>query len=358
MKGVFSDLTVNGKEKHEQLALWNVPAEWEWVSLEDVGDIITGNTPSTKEESNYGGEIPFVKPPELNDKGIRNASNRLFEKGALSARMLPVDAVLVSCIGGLGKTGIAKVPVAFNQQINAIIFNKNIVPEFGFYYAQMLKPWLYDVASATTLPLVNKGKFKNAPFPLAPIQQQKRIVEEIEKQFSRLDEAVENLQRVKANLKRYKAAVLKAAVEGKLTEEWRKQNPVVEPASKLLERILLERRTKWEEAELAKMKAKGKVPKDEKWKKKYKEPGKPQRCYFFRLGAGAQHRPSLCHESHAEWDRHQWRQVAVDGGRFACRRFGRTVRYHYDQSSLWQKEQHNHHRGRWQKAAGKRDLRA
>ena len=71
------------------------------------------------------------------------------------------------------------------------------------------------------------------------------IVAEIEKQFSRLDEAVTNLKRVKANLKRYKAAVLKAAVEGKLTEEWRKQHPDVEPASKLLERILAERRAKW-----------------------------------------------------------------------------------------------------------------
>jgi type I restriction enzyme S subunit len=83
---------------------------------------------------------------------------------------------------------------------------------------------------------------KECEIPLAPGEQQKRIVAEIEKQFSRLDEAVTNLKRVKANLKRYKAAVLKAAVEGKLTEEWRKQHPDVEPASKLLERIKIERK--------------------------------------------------------------------------------------------------------------------
>jgi type I restriction enzyme S subunit len=109
---------------------------------------------------------------------------------------------------------------------------------------------------------------------VAPETQQKRIVAEIEKQFSRLDEAVDNLKRVKANLKRYKASVLKAAVEGKLTEEWRKKHPDVEPADKLLQRILAERRKKWEKAELVKMKAKGKEPKDDKWKKKYKEPAK------------------------------------------------------------------------------------
>ena len=81
-----------------------------------------------------------------------------------------------------------------------------------------------------------------------PLDEQRLIVAEIEKQFSRLDEAVANLKRVKANLKRYKASVLKAAVESKLTEAWRKQHPNVEPASKLLERILTERRAKWNRA--------------------------------------------------------------------------------------------------------------
>jgi len=93
---------------------------------------------------------------------------------------------------------------------------------------------------------VSTTYLKEQLIPVAPPEQQKRIVAEIEKQFSRLDEAVTNLKRVKANLKRYKAAVLKAAVEGKLTEEWRKQHPDVEHADKLLERILAERRENWQ----------------------------------------------------------------------------------------------------------------
>jgi len=122
--------------------------------------------------------------------------------------------------------------------------------------------------------------------PIPPREQQDEIVAEIEKQFSRLDEAVANLKRVKANLKRYKAAVLKAAVEGKLTEEWRKAHPDVEPASKLLDRILAERRAKWEEAELAKMGAKGKEPKNDEWKAKYKEPIAPDSAGLPLLPAG------------------------------------------------------------------------
>lgn len=122
---------------------------------------------------------------------------------------------------------------------------------------------------------VSTTYLKQSTIPVAPLDQQKRIVAEIEKQFSRLDEAVANLERVKANFKRYKSAVLKAAVEGKLTEAWRKQHPDTEPASKLLQRNLAERRAKWEQAELAKMQAKGKIPKDDAWKKKYPELATP-----------------------------------------------------------------------------------
>lgn len=156
--------------------------------------------------------------------------------------------MLVSCIGNLGKTGIAKVPVAFNQQINAVVFNENVLPEFGFYYAQTLKPWLYGESSATTIPIVNKGKFQQARFPLVPMSEQRRIVAEIEKQFSRLDEAVANLQRVKANLKRYKASVLKAAVEGRLVETEasiaQREGRIYETGEQLLRRIFDERRAK------------------------------------------------------------------------------------------------------------------
>ena len=96
---------------------------------------------------------------------------------------------------------------------------------------------------------VSTTYLKQSTIPVAPLDQQKRIVAEIEKQFSRLDMAVENLKRVKANLKRYKAAVLKAAVEGKLVELEaelaRKEGRGFESGEELLNRILTERREKW-----------------------------------------------------------------------------------------------------------------
>jgi type I restriction enzyme S subunit len=114
---------------------------------------------------------------------------------------------------------------------------------------------------------------------LAPRREQDRIVNEIEKQFTRLDAATAALKRVQANLKRYRASVLKAACEGQLVsteaELARKEGRDYEPADKLLQRILRERRARWEADTLAKMQASGNPPKDDHWKHKYKEPSAP-----------------------------------------------------------------------------------
>lgn len=114
---------------------------------------------------------------------------------------------------------------------------------------------------------------------LPPSGEQRRIVETIESYFTRLDDAVATLERVQRNLKRYRASVLKAAVEGRLVpteaELARAEGRDFEPASVLLERILAERRRRWEEAELAKMRAKGRAPTNEKWREKYTEPPAP-----------------------------------------------------------------------------------
>ena len=112
--------------------------------------------------------------------------------------------------------------------------------------------------------------------PVPPLPDQERIVETIDSYFTRLDEVAATLERVQHKLTRYRASILKAAVEGRLvpTEAAlaRAERRDYEPASVLLERILAEHRQSWEEAELAKMKAAGKTPKNDKWKARYKDP--------------------------------------------------------------------------------------
>jgi type I restriction enzyme S subunit len=126
--------------------------------------------------------------------------------------------------------------------------------------------------------------------PIPPFPEQRRIVEAIESYFTRLDDAVATLERVQRNLKRYRASVLKAAVEGRLVpteaELARAEGRDYEPASVLLERILTERRRRWEEVELGRMKAHGNTPKDEQWRAKYKEPVSPNTTGMLELPEG------------------------------------------------------------------------
>jgi type I restriction enzyme S subunit len=122
-------------------------------------------------------------------------------------------------------------------------------------------------------------KFRSVRAPVAPVHEAARIVAAIDQHFSDIDAGVAALERALLNLKRYRAAVLNAACEGRLVpteaEIARKEGREYEPGLVLLQRILKERRARWEADQLAKMSAKGQVARDEQWKAKYDDTYKP-----------------------------------------------------------------------------------
>jgi type I restriction enzyme S subunit len=137
-----------------------------------------------------------------------------------------------------------------NQRVCRVILKSDIYhPKLLDYALPGYLKAINDMTSSVTVKHLSSKSIAEIPLPLPPKDQQKRIVAEIEKQFSRLDEAVANLKRVKANLKRYKAAVLKAAVEGRLVETEselaRREGRSYEAGAQLLQRILETRRSQW-----------------------------------------------------------------------------------------------------------------
>lgn len=129
-------------------------------------------------------------------------------------------------------------------------------------------------SAGVNLPRISAERLAEYRFLLAPGPEQHRIVARIKSLFAKLDEGIAALRRAEANLERYRASVLKAAVEGRLTERWRRENPPEESGEELLGRILAERRKRWDEEQLAKFEAKGKKP-PKNWKAKYREPVAP-----------------------------------------------------------------------------------
>jgi type I restriction enzyme S subunit len=119
---------------------------------------------------------------------------------------------------------------------------------FLFYLVSAYIQQLKDMVHGSGMQHITKDRFQNSPIPLPPLSEQCRVTNKLEELFACLDAGVEGLWKVKAQLKRYRQAVLKYAFEGKLTEEWRKTHrDQIEPAQELLKRIKRERRQSWEE---------------------------------------------------------------------------------------------------------------
>ena len=170
---------------------FELPKGWEWTTLGEIGEIITGNTPSKDNKEYYGGNIPFFKPTDL-EQGIdtKFSNDKLSQLGFESSRKLPANTVLVTCIGAtIGKTGLISVEGSCNQQINAIVPTKSIIPYFLYYacVSEYMQNEIKSNASATTLPILNKGNFSKKAFPLPPLSEQHRIVAKIEELFAQLD---------------------------------------------------------------------------------------------------------------------------------------------------------------------------
>ena len=163
-------------EGYKMTEIGPLPREWEVVKLGEVGNVITGNTPSKKNKEYWeNGEIDFIKPPDLQNRTITTFSEKLSDKAINKARIVKEGSVLVSCIGNIGRVGFALKPVAFNQQINAIITNNKICNEFLFYVLQAQQKQIENLASFTTVPIVSKAKFVTVKIPLPPLPEQKKI---------------------------------------------------------------------------------------------------------------------------------------------------------------------------------------
>ncbi len=157
-----------------------IPEGWREVRIGDLGKVITGNTPPKKEPLNYGSEYCWATAEDFTDKYIRDTRLKLSEQGIKQARLLPEDSVLVTCIASIGLNGIAKVPLATNQQINSIIVNDSHSNEFVYYLIQKNKSTLQLMAGSGAVPILSKGNFEKIEMGFPPLPEQEAIAEVLE----------------------------------------------------------------------------------------------------------------------------------------------------------------------------------
>nr|WP_254262748.1 restriction endonuclease subunit S [Lactobacillus helveticus] len=160
---------------------FDIPDSWEWVRLGDVSLITTGNTPSKNNLIFYGGNLSFIKPADIQNMAINYDTDEFLSKeGEEKGRIAHKGDILITCIGNLGRNNVLNKKAAYNQQINNIsplILNSEILHFFmlsNFFISSM-----YRLASATTLPILNKSKLASMFVPLPPLNEQQRIIKQI-----------------------------------------------------------------------------------------------------------------------------------------------------------------------------------
>jgi len=155
----------------------DIPESWKTRCVRDIGEVVTGRTPSTKREDFYGGDYNLISPADLdNGKYVFTAHKRLSRTGFGECRALPKDTVLVGCIGNVGKLGmVTNDRSATNQQINAVICNPDNDPHFIYYCLYASRGRLERAADKTTVPILNKTNFENFQVAVPPLPEQRKI---------------------------------------------------------------------------------------------------------------------------------------------------------------------------------------
>ncbi|MEZ4901725.1 MAG: restriction endonuclease subunit S [Spirosomataceae bacterium] len=201
---------------------FEIPENWVWCRLIDVGTTQTGTTPPTANKEFFGKDIPFIKPADISLSGIDYENEGLTLAGLEKGVLVKEDSLMMVCIGGsTGKSNYTNRDVSCNQQINAIKGLCGVSGQFLQYFLQSpyFQKAIWAKSSGGTTPIVNKSKWESIPIPLPPLSEQKRIVAEIEKQFAKTKQLKEHIIANQQATEQLLKALLHQAFEVREMEE-------------------------------------------------------------------------------------------------------------------------------------------
>lgn len=251
---------------------FDIPNNWKWVRLGEIGIITSGGTPRKAETSYWeDADIPWITPAimskaqnnvffdndsvgKINQKGLNNSS----------AQLISANSIVVSSRAPIGYINIVPFDYTTNQGCKSISTFSEIDNKYIYYAIKFSVPDMYKRASGTTFKEISGTRFGETVIPLPPLEEQKRIVVKIEKLMPLVDEYAESynrLQKIDNEFEdKLKQSVLQYAMEGKLV----KQNPSDEPASELIKKIENEKAELVKEGKIKKSKKLPAITDDEK----------------------------------------------------------------------------------------------
>lgn len=216
-------------------ARWNIPETWAWATAGEIAKIVGGGTPSSKVDDNFSEVgIPWITPADLTgykESHISRGRRDLSEKGFLGsgAQVIPAGSVLFSSRAPIGYCVIASNDVTTNQGFKSLVLRGGIVPEYVRYYLLGSKEYAESKASGTTFMELSGARVSELAVPVAPLEEQRRVVAKIDGLTARTARSAAELARVPLLIARYKQRLLALAFLGDLTASWRNANGLSEP---------------------------------------------------------------------------------------------------------------------------------
>ena len=241
------------KYKNEAL-----PKGWELTSIGEIFKLRGGGTPDKKIPQYWEGDIPWASVKDIKNDYQHTTIDKITPEGldnSSATLALENELILITRISP-GVSSIVKKQMAINQDLKVVTCPEGMPPEFAHYLFKTLQKQIISLSSGTTVLGIRLTELNNISFPLPPLNEQKRIVAKIEELFSELDAGEQSLRDARQKLTLYRQSLLKQAFEGKLTEQWRANNPdKLEDPKTLLARIQQERESRhqqqlqtWEQA--------------------------------------------------------------------------------------------------------------
>ncbi|MGD9973488.1 MAG: restriction endonuclease subunit S [Desulfatirhabdiaceae bacterium] len=183
---------------------------WQTFKIGELGRVVTGKTPSTQDDKNFGSKYPFITPRDMTgQKKIDKTERYLSEQGKLAVKncLLPPEAVCVSCIGSdMGKVVMTTQDSVTNQQLNSIICSASFNPDFVYYSITNISDVLRNTAHhSTAVPILNKAAFSNFEIEVPDLSTQTSIAAIL----SALDDKIELNRQTNATLEAIAQAIFK-----------------------------------------------------------------------------------------------------------------------------------------------------
>lgn len=263
---------INELVTEDTTGLLNKHETWERVTLQDVVEVVNGYAFSSS-GFNTGKGLPLIRIRDI----VSGKTDTTYEGDYSKDYIVNSGDLLVGMDGdfhsAFWRSGIA----LLNQRVCKLTANENFYNQK--FLAYLLPGYLDAInqsTSAVTVKHLSSKTIQSIPLPLPTRKEQDRLVEKLEELFSEFDNGIEELKAAQTKLSQYRQSLLKSAVEGSLTQQWRAENSdrVQETGEQLLARILKQRREQWQQQKLAEFAEKGKTP-SKNWQDAYPEPVQP-----------------------------------------------------------------------------------